>query len=121
MPVKPNFFKTALGKVVLMFLGLFAMAFIISKVGYYYMMNSDPEIIQNAFEEARTSNKVLSKTGKIVSYEYTYNEHDLDKDSLKFHITLVGENAEAAIDAIAVKDSRKAWKICKSDTVFSER
>ena len=116
--IEKGFFKTKLGKVLLILLGLFAIAFAISELGYYYIQNSFPTVIRNSFEEAKASKKILSRTGEIIADEFTYNENDLKKDSLKFHIKLTGENETVLINAIAAKDSQKVWRVCKSDTVF---
>ena len=118
--MEKSFFKTKLGKALLIFFGLYAVAFAISKLGYYYIQNSFPTVIRNSSEEAKASKKILNRTGEIIVDEFTYNENDLEKDSLKFHIKLTGENETVLIDAVAVKDSQKVWRVCKSDTVFSK-
>ena len=118
--MEKSFFKTKLGKALLIFFGLYAVAFAISKLGYYYIQNSFPTVIRNSSEEAKASKKILNRTGEIIVDESTYNENDLEKDSLKFHIKLTGENETVLIDAVAVKDSQKVWRVCKSDTVFSK-
>ena len=83
----------------------------------YYTKRSDFPFLDNLISSLKENKDILSKTGKIVNYEYSYNENDLKKDTVPFNIRLRGERKVLEYTGIAVKKDNK-WEIINEDTVY---
>jgi hypothetical protein len=84
------------------------------------MLGDHPEVILTAKRSAKTSPKIISHTGEILSEEYKMNTPDSSQDSLELDIKVKGAQATAIINTRAVKQVSGVWKIYHSDTTFTE-
>ncbi len=83
----------------------------------YYTKRSNFIFLDNFTSSLKENKDILSKIGKIVNYEYSYNEDDLKKDTVPFNIRLHGEKKVLEYTGIAVKKENK-WEIINEDTVY---
>ncbi|WP_375434857.1 hypothetical protein [uncultured Hymenobacter sp.] len=91
----------------------------LNKLGQWYIHSQNPAFLLEAVDQAKRAELVLSRTGPIYAEEYSFNRHDLSKDSLPFYIRLQGEKAAVLIKGWATPHRKAEWKIVKSDTSFT--
>ena len=113
-------FKTQLGKIILVCVGLYVLAFTVSKVGYYFVFKDEPPVVKQLVKSAKSSRIIFKKIGKISDWKYTYDERELEKDSLKLYIGLSGEKATVKMNISLAKDAQGGWRVIKSDTAYGE-
>ena len=123
---KTSFFKTTIGKVVIVFatvvFSLSIIVFAISNIIIEKTILVDtPAIVKDSFESAKVSRRILNKVGEeITSKEYGFDDSDPKNDTLKFHIKLVGDKASVTINTIATRKANQDWYVIKSDTAFTQ-
>ncbi|MBD2723516.1 hypothetical protein [Hymenobacter armeniacus] len=87
---------------------------------YKQKLGDHSEAVLAAIHGAKSSLRILRRTGEIYSEEYSLNSLTSSEDSVVLRIKLGGEKATAAIEAHAVRQMSGVWKIYKSDTVFTK-
>jgi hypothetical protein len=77
------------------------------------------DVVVAALNGAKSSPRILSRTGKIVSKDFKLDKLGPREDSLAFRVILKGEKSTATIKTQVVKQPSGEWKMIKSDTTFT--
>jgi hypothetical protein len=77
-------------------------------------------VITAALNGAKTSPRILNRTGKIVSKDFKLDKLGPREDSVSFRIILKGEKSTATIKTQVIKQPSGEWKMIKSDTIFTD-
>ena len=82
-------------------------------------LKGNSDAVLAAVHNAKTSPRIIKRTGDINGEQYNIHKPDTSEDSATLRINLEGENANVLIEAHAVRQTTGVWRIYKSDTTFS--
>ena len=107
-------------KVILVIVGFFVLAKVVSFILHYYIHMTTPSIVEITENQARTSKAILSIIGEYEGFETHYNENDFNNSTANFSIKIVGSNKNALLKLEAKKNDSGQWSITKADTIYSD-
>jgi hypothetical protein len=110
---------STLKKLAKYFLIFWLFCFGLAQLAKYLITKDTPPFLNEMVETSKESPIVLKKIGEYQGYEYTFNEHDLDKDTLKYKFSIRGTEGEMALNGYAINKNGK-WMPDKIDTVFTQ-
>jgi hypothetical protein len=105
-----------LKKVLYGFLLFAAVCFVSSRVGYYFITKDAPFMF-DMVEQAKASARVQRHLGGYTAFKHTYNEHDLEKDTLPFRVWVYGRDSTLELRGRAVKKNQE-WVPVQVDSVY---
>jgi len=76
-----------------------------------YIKKSDPSFLIEQVNEYKENETLIKKLGGYKSFEYKYNQNQLEEDTLDFQIVLYGENKSLFLIGKAIKENNNSWKI----------
>lgn len=94
------------------------LAILLSRLGYYSVTSGLPKFLDSITESAKNSGYVQKRIGKYKSYEYSFNEKELKKDTLNFKVTVIGEDSTLTLTGYALKQNTE-WVPVKLDSAYS--
>ncbi|WP_157780871.1 hypothetical protein [Hymenobacter sedentarius] len=105
-----------LKKVVYWLLVLVVGAFVFSRVGYYFITKDAPFMF-DMVEQAKASARVQRHIGGYTAFKHTYNEHDLEKDTLPFRVWVYGRDSTLELKGLAIKKNQE-WVPIQVDSAY---
>ncbi|WP_143434665.1 hypothetical protein [Hymenobacter roseosalivarius] len=78
-----------------------------------------PAFLETMVETAKNQEEVLTKLGGYKAYEYTFNKHDLAKDTLPYEVIVKGDTAYLLIRGYATKKKDDWVPVIKDSTFHS--
>lgn len=107
-----------LKKGLLFFIGFFLIALIASKIMRAYMNSTTPAILNEIVEQSQENETLMNSIGGYQSYEFTYNQNEVKKDTLKFTIKIRGYSKTLNYTGYVIKSDERNWKLDKIDTTI---
>jgi hypothetical protein len=105
-----------LKKVVYSFLLFAALCFAGSRVGDYFVTKDAPFMF-DMVEQAKASTRVQRHLGGYTAFKHTYNEHDLEKDTLPFRVWVYGRDSTLELSGRAIKRNQE-WVPIQVDSAY---
>jgi hypothetical protein len=94
----------AIKRVLLTLLLLWLAAFLISKMTAYYVSSTTPGFLEDMEKAAMHSSIIRAKIGEQKGFESTYNENDLNTDTIRFKVKIQGADKELLLSGYALKN-----------------
>ncbi|MBF9239860.1 hypothetical protein I2I05_20880 [Hymenobacter sp. BT683] len=108
-----------LKKVLLYGGGFWLLCFGLSKFGLYWMRKDTPPFLVDMEEHLAENPRVVARIGEgAENFEYSYNNHDLEKDTLPYSFSMSGSLGRLRIEGYALKKQNQ-WVPVKADTLFT--
>ena len=105
-----------LKKVVYWLLVLVVGAFVFSRVVYYFITKEAPFMF-DMVDQAKASVRVQRHIGGYTAFKHTYNEHDLEKDTLPFRVWVYGRDSKLELKGLAIKKNQE-WVPIQVDSAY---
>ncbi|HEX8657538.1 MAG TPA: hypothetical protein VF690_08395 [Hymenobacter sp.] len=90
----------------------------ISNIGYLMLKSNLPDFLDQMVESAKSNKRIDRTIGGFKSFEYTFNEKDLDKDTLKYEVIVKGETSYLKMSGYATKKDGE-WSPSKIDSTYT--
>jgi hypothetical protein len=119
--VTPNFgcmISPKAKKIILTIVCLWVIAFALSRFADYWMRENTPAFLADMQDNLAKKPRMVSRLGEDARYTSTYNEHDLEKDTLPYTFSLRAGKGSLKIEGYAIKQQGQ-WVPVKADTVFT--
>jgi hypothetical protein len=93
-------------------------AFVFSKLAQYYVESTTPNVVNDIVNSRESNQKLELILGGYLGFESTYNEHNLQKDTLAFKVRFFGKKKNILINALAKKQAESKWQLIRTDTTY---
>jgi hypothetical protein len=98
--------------------GFWLFCFVLSQFTLYWMRKDTPPFLLDMEDHLAENPRVVARIGADAeNFEYNYNIHDLEKDTLSYTFSLYGSQGSLKIEGYAVKKQNQ-WVPVKADTLF---